>query len=854
MSSSSATQSSLFRNAHNVPLKCFIQRDIGPDIALHLEHTLETHGGLVTRTLDDALVILVDPPTPGGQLLTAEFGSNTSRAILDFGWVDKCMEMRRCVGPGDNWGGHRLPYTNVHDFFSTGPPAPSEHPPMQQQQPYPSRHSSFSPRTLTVFQHDRDMERDAYTKAAVSAPPRPIAFQPGSRAQYSMSGESNPRPAQSRHLGDGHIQSGGGGSSSSITESVQARGGAPILWSHHQSSSTSIGAPHHTASPDAEPTAPDASQIIMHHNGMGAKFTDADSLFIRAYFRWSLKHHPDRTNRQILDCLHAKMPHHSVVSTAQYIRRHPDWFPSYIRKEHSAGQRKRLLTSTTGSGSSSPDMRMPAPTEPYDPTLTGDDGCPLPPRALVPSGPGFRFTPDDTQWVIAFFNWYVAKHPDATRAQILRELTARAPHRTLPSWQYFFQKNQEKWRPLIKGLRDISEDHSDWMIEGGGPIPSTSTGPTPKLSVMERPDVDFHVTGSDNDSMGDWDSSHPQATRTRMGLSKSVPLMPREDYEWDERDSFLTGRLPVPDLSKAPGPVRHSSPIALAHHKYRGTSMPSLSTSSSARPVKTHFVGEGMTKHWEHHSQQQESATSSTHYFNAPIPVKPRRSDYGTRRMAKPFTSQEKLTFIDFLAGHPSVWTHASVDAEWLKDSEGVSALAIWQKFAKIQPQRSDACWREYHKRNALELDTAAKRLRIGREAGEPNSAAQGAIVLGRHQQKEITIEMLEEDFEVEDHKSVAASDDYEDEDYENDVEEKVPRISDLLTAYRSSGDKIPRGEDADGDEMETSGDEMEANDSVEDRGPESTATNSSRIRSEINITYLYKTVVRLLLGERAFH
>lgn len=138
----------LFRNSHNVPLKCFIQFDSAPEIVVEIRNLLEvsrtqvhcfccfrrrcdvwliaeqSHGADVSTYLQHALVILVDPPTPGGQLLIREFGNDSNRAILDFGWVRKCVQLGRCIGPSENWGGHRLPVTNVNDFFAySGPSA-----------------------------------------------------------------------------------------------------------------------------------------------------------------------------------------------------------------------------------------------------------------------------------------------------------------------------------------------------------------------------------------------------------------------------------------------------------------------------------------------------------------------------------------------------------------------------------------------------------------------------------------------------------------------------------------------------------------------------------------------------------
>lgn len=278
-----------------------------PLLLLHIL-TTKTHGALVSRSLDGALVILVDPPTPEGQRLIAELGGNTNFAVLDIGWVNKCLEMRRCVGPADNWGGHRLPYTDVNDFFSSGSSTPSTQPPRQHQHPHPPRAPSLHPHALPVFQHDHDMERELYTRAAVAAPPRPIAFQPGIRARYPIPSEPTRRASLDSHLADGHFDSGGPGpSSSSVARSAQARGAAQIRRPHQQPSSTHVGAPHAATSPEVEPMAPSTSQIVMHNNGMGARFTDAEALFMRAYFRWSVKHHSVRTNRQVVNCLHAKV-------------------------------------------------------------------------------------------------------------------------------------------------------------------------------------------------------------------------------------------------------------------------------------------------------------------------------------------------------------------------------------------------------------------------------------------------------------------------------------------------------------------------------------------------------------------
>ena len=91
------------------------------------------------------------------------------------------------------------------------------------------------------------------------------------------------------------------------------------------------------------------------------------------------------------------MPYHSAVSTAQYIRRHTDRFPEYVKKDERSGAKKKGPPPKDESGA---DMDLPAPMEPYDPTHVGPDGCPLPPKTLIPFATGYRFTIADTQYVI----------------------------------------------------------------------------------------------------------------------------------------------------------------------------------------------------------------------------------------------------------------------------------------------------------------------------------------------------------------------------------------------------------------------------------------------------------------------
>lgn len=70
-----------------------------------------------------------------------------------------------------------------------------------------------------------------------------------------------------------------------------------------------------TASDDgSEPEPPDPSAKVLHHNGMGAKFTDVDNDYIRKYFGWSQKHYPQRTQRQVVEKISEKVSHGGKIS------------------------------------------------------------------------------------------------------------------------------------------------------------------------------------------------------------------------------------------------------------------------------------------------------------------------------------------------------------------------------------------------------------------------------------------------------------------------------------------------------------------------------------------------------------
>ena len=65
--------------------------------------------------------------------------------------------------------------------------------------------------------------------------------------------------------------------------------------------------PSDSSPDDPEPQPPGTGAMVLHHNGMGAKFTELDVCYVRKYFAWSQKHFPERTHRQTLYKIHEKV-------------------------------------------------------------------------------------------------------------------------------------------------------------------------------------------------------------------------------------------------------------------------------------------------------------------------------------------------------------------------------------------------------------------------------------------------------------------------------------------------------------------------------------------------------------------
>ncbi|KAG9008500.1 hypothetical protein FRB90_008842 [Tulasnella sp. 427] len=645
----------LFRNAHNVPLKCFVQFDASNEQVLEVKSLLQNHGADVSSYLQHALVILVDPPTTGGQLLIQEFANDQTRAILDFGWVKDCIRQGRCLGPAENWGGHRLPVTNVNDFFSfSGPPSSSSAgPPSAVSQasyagnvgPYP-----LSP-SVSTYQSQASTPGPLPIRASVpilapapavgaNALPSPAVSHP--LPPSPISSTQRERSESKLELSIGDKRADPDPSASFVT--ATARRDEDVKTS--QPLSTIDGVPQ---TPDGEPAPPDPSKMVLHHNGMGAKFTDDDIEYIRNYFIWSTKHFPNRTRGQVLEKIHEKMPYHSVVSVTQFMRRHPVYFAEF-RKNDPVATLTAAVKAEKVAAAAAKTKEYPQEV-PYDPGNADNEEPPKPPTNLIPFAKGYRFTTADDQFIIAYFNWHGKRFPGATKGMVLRDLAKWAPYRSLPSWTTYLSKHIHEWKKLIPLLEnDMSEDEEQASSHG-----------------FEEEDSTF--------------KPEPVAGMPDPGASSSSAAP--EAHDADARRWNPPRRSSLTKPSLAPGVQPDDGDTS-----YDDRSAPPVSSASSRkqRSPRTSRLPQQMTVE---HKQPKE------------------------RRRSLAFTPQERQNFIEFLADHPWVWTSVAVPAEWLIGA--TTASAVWAKYQAMYPHRSDASWREYHKRNAVEFDPEAKRLRLMR-------------------------------------------------------------------------------------------------------------------------------------------
>ncbi|KAG8911029.1 hypothetical protein FRC00_007160 [Tulasnella sp. 408] len=197
----------------------------------------------------------------------------------------------------------------------------------------------------------------------------------------------------------------------------------------------------------------------LHHNGMGAKFTDYDTEYIRNYFLWSVKYYPNRTRDQVLEKIHEKMPYHSVVAVTQFMRRHPESFTEFRKSDPVAnlpvGPKAEKMAPGKG--------RDYQPDVLYDPGNANDEEPPKPPTNLITFAKGYRFTSADDQFIIAYFNWHAKRYPGATKGMVLRDLSLWAPYRSLPSWTTYLRKHIHEWRNPVddESDQDPVDDESD---------------------------------------------------------------------------------------------------------------------------------------------------------------------------------------------------------------------------------------------------------------------------------------------------------------------------------------------------------------------------------------------------------
>ncbi|KAG8937245.1 hypothetical protein FRC03_010099 [Tulasnella sp. 419] len=476
--------SGLFRNANGASLSCFVQADAPAEKLASTKKLLVESGAEVVEVVHHALVILVDPATPGSKPLLSAFADDPKRAIVDFNWVHDCLHRQKCLGPQDSWGGHKLPVTDVNTFFGYTPPttnAPAH--PTQ----LPSHYSSASPLPSSSHTLANDVERNQTNVPHGSH--RQSEYQDYAQSSINQSPlykQSNSQPAavlssQVRAPSPTFLLRPIGtpaqAPSSSMVPSDEQAGDLPT-----STSPNSIDEP-------TPPPVPDSNSF----SAVGVRYRDNDNRFIIDYCRWYASRYPGDSINNALAKIGEKMHWHTVDSIKAHMRRQTVIFGDLGALFKQRGPR-RSSYNVVGNQN----LRVEqGPVKALDPLLAAayqdEDGPPPPPTKIVkhPSK-GNAFTPEDDIFLAKFFNWYISKRPDATRYAVFRAMNQQAPHHPLVSWQAHFVKNMAQFRASIPSLEYLYPLSAE---ESGETVVNVESNSEPLRSrkrtvVTETPSVD----------------------------------------------------------------------------------------------------------------------------------------------------------------------------------------------------------------------------------------------------------------------------------------------------------------------------------------------------------------------------
>lgn len=242
--------------------------------------------------LHSSLVILVEPDSPGAHALARDFGNDPQRAILSFQWVKDCVSQRRCIGPGEAWGGHKWPVTNVHDFFVAM--GPSKTAATERDGQSATLTPNPAPPNYTIY------------------PTQPLPYLPISTSSKPLSPELTPIP----HIIGSKPNTTYHAAISLHAQSQGAREDPATSQTHSSGMSLATGTANVVATGDGPPEYPREPDVA------GARWTIKDQKFILDYCKWAQRTRRDVDPTKLLQEIQTKVSRSVVICTIKFLYRH----------------------------------------------------------------------------------------------------------------------------------------------------------------------------------------------------------------------------------------------------------------------------------------------------------------------------------------------------------------------------------------------------------------------------------------------------------------------------------------------------------------------------------------------------
>ncbi|KAH9044728.1 hypothetical protein EDB85DRAFT_483712 [Lactarius pseudohatsudake] len=86
--------------------------DVNPEIfgRPRLIRLLRTSGADISHSPTDASIILINPETESGLKFVHDWSADTHKTVLNYGWIQACLQSGHALLEVDDWGGFRVPH------------------------------------------------------------------------------------------------------------------------------------------------------------------------------------------------------------------------------------------------------------------------------------------------------------------------------------------------------------------------------------------------------------------------------------------------------------------------------------------------------------------------------------------------------------------------------------------------------------------------------------------------------------------------------------------------------------------------------------------------------------------------